>query len=186
VPLHRPEPVKQIYVDPPHPSALPEEELLKRCEITFGRHSGPGGQHRNKVETSVRIIHQPTGVEAHATERRKQSENRRSAIRRLRLKLAISVRTYGGKRWFDPSELWESRRQGKQMSINPKHSDYPALLAEALDVIVTKKFDVAGAAGILGISMSQLAKLIRHDKQAFALVNDGRTKRGLPALKGKK
>jgi hypothetical protein len=186
VPLPRIDDVKQIYVDPPHPAALPEEQLLKQCEVTFGRHSGPGGQHRNKVETSVRIVHGPTGVEAHATERRKQSENRRSAVRRLRLRLATQVRTYGSRRWFEPSELWESRRQGKQISINPKHPDYPALLAEALDVIVRKKFDVAGAAGMLGLSMSQLAKLIRHDKQAFSLVNDGRTKRGLPALKGKK
>ena len=69
------------------------------------------------------------------------------------------------------------------MSINPRHSDYPALLAEALDVVYARGCDVAGAAGVLGISMSQLARLIRHHKPAFALVNEGRTSRGLPALK---
>ncbi|MCA9295254.1 MAG: hypothetical protein KC983_02030, partial [Phycisphaerales bacterium] len=61
--------------------------------------------------------------------------------------------------------------------------DYPALLAEALDVVMAKKFDVAGSAGVLGITMSQLARLIRHDRHAFATVNEGRTQRGLPALK---
>ena len=38
-------------------------------------------------------------------------------------------------------------------------------------------------AAILGVTMSQLARLIRHDKLAFAMVNQGRTTRGLPALK---
>jgi hypothetical protein len=69
------------------------------------------------------------------------------------------------------------------MSVNPEHRDFPGLLAEALDVIIARKFDVAGAAGMLGITMSQLAKLVRHNKHAFALVNEGRVARHLPALK---
>jgi hypothetical protein len=131
----------------------------------------------------VRIVHKPSGIEASAGERRRQMENRRTAIRRLRLKLAIETRRDVGRRDVRTSSLWQSRRQGRQLSINPKHKDYPALLAEALDVIVARGYDVAGAAGALGISMSQLAKLVRHEKQAFALVNAGRDERGLPRLK---
>jgi len=178
-------PVRPPRSSPPpqHPATLPESLLLKQCEMFFGRHSGPGGQHRNKVETAVRIVHQPTGIEVSAGERRRQIENRRVAIRRLRLKLAIQTRRDIGRRDVRPSSLWASRRQGKQLSVNPSHKDYPALLAEALDVVVARGFDVAGAAGVLGISMSQLAKLIRHEKHAFALVNEGRDGRGLPKLK---
>ena len=166
-----------------HPAALDEELLLKDCQIGFGRTSGPGGQHRNKVETAVNITHIPTGVEASAGERRKQFENRVMAIKRLRLKLAIKFRTQVHWQKHKPSELWVSRRQGTQMSVNPNHQDYPALLAEAMDLVFARRYDVAGAAGVLGISMSQLAKLIRHEKHAFAMVNEGRTDRGLPALK---
>lgn len=166
-----------------HPATLPEDELLKQCEMGFGRSSGPGGQHRNRVETGVFIKHSPTGVEASATERRRQFENRVMAVKRLRLKLAINIRTAVHPQRHKPTELWESRRQGAKMSVNPHHQDYPALLAEAMDVIWARKFDVAGAAGLLGITMSQLAKLIRHEKHAFMLVNQGRTDRGLPALK---
>jgi hypothetical protein len=162
---------------------LPEDELLKQCEIWFGRSSGPGGQHRNKVETAVTITHKPTGISAFAGERRRQIENRWAAVKRLRLKLALAARSPVHRQHHQPSELWQSRRQGKQMSINPRHRDYPALLAEALDVVVARKFDVAGAAGVLGLSMSQLAKLIHHNKLAFAMVNKGRKDRGLPALK---
>jgi hypothetical protein len=167
----------------PHPARLPEKKLLEQCDVTFGRSAGPGGQHRNKVETAVLVVHRPTGIEAAAGERRRQVENRRMAVRRLRLKLAVGVRTAVDPKAYRPSELWEGRRQGRQMSINPKHADYPALLAEALDLVIARRFDVAGAAGVLGLSMSQLAKLIRHDKRAFALVNDGREQRGLPPLK---
>lgn len=166
-----------------HPAAIPEEDLLKKCEIGFGRTSGPGGQHRNKVETAVYVTHVPTGTEASASERRKQFENRVMAIKRLRVKLAVHVRTNVHPQRHKPTELWQSRRQGEKLSINPNHQDYPALLAEAMDVIWARKFDVAGAAGVLGITMSQLAKLVRHERHAFSLVNQGRTDRGLPALK---
>ncbi len=84
---------------------------------------------------------------------------------------------------YRPTELWERRRQGRQVSVNPGHADYPGLLAEALDVIVACDYDVAAAAGALGVSMSQLAKLVRHERHAFALVNEGRVWRGLRALK---
>lgn len=166
-----------------HPAALPEDELLKQCAIGFGRVRGPGGQNRNKVETAVTITHTPTGIDGFASERRKQYENRLNALKRLRLNLAVQVRTQVHPQRHQPSELWRQRRQGEKLSINPNHRDYPALLAEALDVIYARRFDVAGAAGVLGVTMSQLAKLIRHDKRAFAAVNQGRTDRGLPALK---
>ena len=170
--------------DPPHPSTLEEVDLLKQCKIDFGRVSGPGGQHRNRTDTATWIVHLPTGVETQATERRSQAQNRHEAIKRLRRKLAVRVRTVTSRDHHQQSELWSRRRQGEKMSVNPDHSDYPALLAEALDVVVARRFDVAGSAGILGITMSQLARLIRHEKHAFAMLNSGRESVGLPKLRG--
>lgn len=172
-----------LMLNPLHPAALSDEALLRQCEVGFGRSSGPGGQHRNKVETAVTILHKPTGIAAQAGERRRQIENRHAALRRLRLKLAMDLRRDVHPSRYQPSELWESRRQGDKMSVNPKHRDYPGLLAEALDVIWARGFDVAGAAGVLGVTMSQLARLVRHDRHAFAMVNEGRVIRGLPAMK---
>jgi hypothetical protein len=170
-------------VDGPHPSTIEDDELLKQCEIETGRVAGPGGQNRNKVETAVYIKHLPSGVETHATERRHQGQNKHVALFRIRLKLAVKVRTWVGRDRHDPSELWKTRRQGEKLPVNPEHTHYPALLAEALDVVVARRFDVAGAAGVLGVTMSQLARLIRHDKHAFAFVNEGREATGLPRLK---
>jgi hypothetical protein len=67
--------------------------------------------------------------------------------------------------------------------VNPEHSDFPALLAEALDVVTARRYDVAGAAGILGITMSQLTRLIRNERHAFARINEGREAIGLSRLK---
>ena len=58
-------------------------ELARQCEFEFYRASGPGGQHRNKVETAVRVRHLPTGVRAQASERRSREQNRTEALRRL-------------------------------------------------------------------------------------------------------
>ncbi len=166
-----------------HPATLSEADLRRQCRVEYGRGSGPGGQHRNKVETAARITHLPTGITAAATERRSQSQNQHAARRRLRLKLALEVRTTISRWSYAPSASWQQRRQGTKLPVNPRSHDYPGLLAEALDVVTAMGFDVGGAAGVLGVTMSQLARLIRHDKHAFALINKGRTERGLAALK---
>ena len=49
--------------------------------------SGPGGQHRNKRETAVRVRHLPSGISALAAEHRSQARNKALALRRLELKL---------------------------------------------------------------------------------------------------
>jgi len=68
------------------------DALARECEITFHRASGPGGQHRNKVETAVRVLHLPTRLIARASERRSREQNRREALRRLAEKIAARYR----------------------------------------------------------------------------------------------
>lgn len=53
------------------------------CEVQTYRGSGPGGQHRNKVETGVRIIHHPSGAVAQACEGKSQIMNKRAAWKKL-------------------------------------------------------------------------------------------------------
>jgi len=67
--------------------SLPDDVLLEECELDVFVASGPGGQHRNKTESGVRLVHKPTGVTVTATERRSQHENRSHALARLRERL---------------------------------------------------------------------------------------------------
>ena len=66
-----------------HPAAASPEQLWAECEARRLRRSGPGGQHRNKVETAVSLRHLSTGVCAEASERRSQAQNRSVALFRL-------------------------------------------------------------------------------------------------------
>lgn len=68
--------------------AQPEAALLAECDEEFFTAGGPGGQHRNKTESGVRLTHRPTAVTVSATERRSQSQNRGEALKRLRERLA--------------------------------------------------------------------------------------------------
>jgi len=166
-----------------HPATLSPEELLRQCEETRTRRGGPGGQHRNKVETAVVLLHRPTGVSAEAAERRSQEENRRMALKRLRLRLALQwlPQTATGPR--EPSPLWLSRAKAGRLAVALEHDDYPALLAEALQMLEASAFDVAAAAASLHVSTSQLLKLFRRVPAAWVQLNRLRVARGLPPLR---
>jgi len=164
-----------------HPAAISAEELLRQCETERLRRSGPGGQHRNKVETGVRVRHQPTGVGAEAFERRSQAENRWVALGRLRLQLALEIRrpVEPGQ---PPSRLWHSRCHDGRIAVSVSHEDFPALLAETLDRIAAHQGDVKAAAEALLCTPSQLVKLLKKEARSLALVNRWRREEGLGPL----
>jgi peptide chain release factor 2 len=60
-------------------------------EIDIYRASGPGGQHRNKVETAVRIRHIPSGIVVRSEGSRSQGDNKESAMAELRNRLAYAA-----------------------------------------------------------------------------------------------
>ena len=167
---------------PSHPAAIDETALLAACVIRRCRTGGPGGQHRNKTETGISITHAPTGLVGQAGERRSLRENQRMAIWRLRLSLAVEVRGYFDLRRV-PSALWRPRCRGEKLSVNPEHHDYPALLAEALDVLSALRFDASRAANLLQCTTSQLVKLIKEEPRAMGWVNRERIARGMRAMK---
>lgn len=86
-------------------------------EIEYFIASGPGGQHRNKVETGVRLVHRPTGVMVTATERRSQHANREAAFERMRARLDEIQRVEAPRVPTRPSAASRARRlSGKRLA----------------------------------------------------------------------
>ena len=163
-----------------HPARLPPDDLLRDCDETRTKRSGPGGLHRNKVETAVILSHRPTGISAEASERRSQADNRAVALFRLRLRLALVHREPPEPH---PSPLWKSRRRDGRILVSVDHDDYPALVAEALDRIVAAELDMPTAAAALGVSPSQLVRLLEKEPAALVALNRLRGAAGLKPLR---
>lgn len=174
---------------PPHPARLAIEALEQQSRFEAIRSAGPGGQHRNKVSTGVRLTHLPTGIQGMATERRSQLENKVMALSRLRLRLALDFRSLPRDAdlqpgaVYTPSSAWTMRVRNSQIRVNENHLDFPALLAEVLDRLEVHRDDLERTATDFGVSKSQLVKFLALEKAALARLNERRRERGEGALR---
>jgi hypothetical protein len=126
-------------------------------------------------------------LRAHAGERRTSAENRRVALRRLRIVLAVLVRSpvADGE---STSERWRARvaprgKRAGQITIIPEHDDFPALLSEALDMLWRHELDQKVAALRLNCTPTQLIRFVGLCAPAWSWVNAHRTQRGHAAWK---
>jgi ribosome-associated protein len=101
--------------------SLSDDALLAECRIDVFVGGGPGGQHRNKTESAVRLSHGPTGVSVTATERRSQLQNRVAAIERLRRMLVAMTHVPKARRPTRPTKGSQERRiEGKKKAARKK------------------------------------------------------------------
>lgn len=173
------------YVPAPHPSILDIDEFLKQCRLTSHRRGGPGGQHRNKVSSAVLALHEPTKTSAEANERRDQSQNRRIAIDRLRLRLALLLRTTRVAN--EPPHSLEAelrqRWQGRPLKIGESNVDRWAVMAMVLDDLHRAGGQPSLVAAQWNVSTSSLVHFVATQPAALQLVNRWRDHHHRPPLR---
>jgi protein subunit release factor B len=103
--------------------ALDDEALLAGCQVNVFIGSGPGGQHRNKTATAVRLVHPATGVSVTATERRSQAQNRSVALDRLRSALQRLTVVPKPRRPTRPSRAAKERRLQAKKHLGKRKVD---------------------------------------------------------------
>lgn len=81
-----PEELRQTYRLPGD-----DEALLSECDVSYFKSSGPGGQHKNRTMSAVRLFHRPSGMVTIGKRDRSQRKNLEAALTRLREKLARAL-----------------------------------------------------------------------------------------------
>ena len=100
----------------PHPPPYDTDEAAIRrdTEIETYNSGGPGGQHKNKTQTAVRLRHAPSGAVVTASEERSLQDNLRVAFERMRRRLERLNYVKPPRRPTRPSRGARERRlQGK-------------------------------------------------------------------------
>ncbi|MGN6110107.1 MAG: peptide chain release factor family protein [Kofleriaceae bacterium] len=163
-----------------------DDALIQQCEVDRYRASGPGGQHRNKTESAVRLRHRATGVTAIGEDSRSQLENKLHAVRRLRAAIALEVREPVALEGFAPSRRLAALVAGGTAPLGAKTrqtGEYWAAIGELLDLLVAGALEIGATAQRLGISTGALSKLLLHDDSVGRVVNDLRRARGMRPLR---
>jgi protein subunit release factor B len=109
-------------VAPPTPTSMAAEvvrpqryatdraSLERDSDVEFLIAGGPGGQHRNKAETGVRLTHRPTGIVVTAVERRSQHANREAAFERIAERIQQRQRVQRPRKATRPTVASRTRR----------------------------------------------------------------------------
>jgi hypothetical protein len=165
--------------------AMTDGDLLRDCEVDTYRASGPGGQKRNKTSSAVRLRHRPSGLAAAATESRSQHENRARAVRRLRARIALELRSpvdLAG--WRAPAPLASLLAAGPRRSERARReTTYWAGVQALLDAFVACGCEVAETGRLLGLGTAAVARFLVEDQDLCEVVNRLRRERDLRPLR---
>jgi len=150
---------------------LENRELLELCKVEAFIGSGPGGQHRNKNYTAVRLIFKLCDqIYAEDATNRSQKQNIDAALQKLRLKIAC---------------MW--RKKAPELAgychLNSENSLYALEVAKLIDMLADCKLDHKCAALRLNISASKLLKEIARIPELYLEFQQERARLNLNELK---
>ena len=149
---------------------LSDEELVSLCSVDPYKSTGNGGQKKNKTSSAIRMTLKDSSISVTESGDRQQSVNKKRAIRKMRMAIAMELR--------DEAKKWEG-----QLDMNAKNSQYPAFLACLIDNLVEKNWQVSDVAKLFDISTGRFIKILAKDDNLWQYVNQQRQRNNLKPLK---
>jgi protein subunit release factor B len=151
--------------------SLDDRQLLELCRVEAFTGSWPGGQHRNRNYTAVRIIFKAfPEFSAEDSVNRSQKQNIASALQKLRIKMAVLWRK-------EAPELYNYTH------LNTSNILYALELARLLDMVKSCDLDHKEAALRLNLSNSKLLKELYRLPEVWQQFQAARAEFGLMELK---
>ena len=120
-----------------------------------------------------------SGITASSDDTRSQHHNRRRALRRLRLRIALTLRRDVSLADEPPPCL----RDLVQGALSPRSAEYLQAVAALLDVFVAAGCSVRDTAQRLGLSSGGLSRRLLADEHLARTVNALRADRGMRLLR---
>jgi hypothetical protein len=156
-----------------------DETLLGDCEVHAHRASGPGGQHRNKTSSAIRLVHTPTGVTANSADSRSQHSNKRLALKRLRMNLALQLRQPPPDS-IPPvvGDCLHGVGKHRRLEVGRKDHRFWAVAAFLLDLLDARQGRLGEASDAIGISTGNLTRLLKSDRHLLSAVQSIRRNHG--------
>lgn len=160
---------------------LADEDLLKLCNQESYSGSGPGGQHRNRHKTAQRLTLKQTQISGESCEAREGGLNKKKALFKLRLNLAIYLAQQE-----ELIEIPTRITKRKVTKISLENSDYPMFLSWLWQNLLKTDGHVPTVAKMIEWSTSSLMKQIFKDTHLWQELNHLREKAGLNRFKAPK
>ena len=143
-----------------------DQDLLKSCQLTSLRGSGKGGQKRNKTSNAIRIKF--FSFSAFSEKHRSQQANIKSALRKLKLELALDKKNkLTRKVWGNIPEQFNQLLSESIIRINSRNKDYAFFVGFFRDLVWQFSGDSKEIAKFLKVSRSQVHK---WDKQNYNIL----------------
>lgn len=171
---------------------LSDAELLAQCRFDRFRVSGSGGQHRNRRDTAVRLVHTPSGIATQAFEHRSQARNRAVALARLRRAIALELRRpiVLDALYHPPPALQrilprsaKTERFAGHQRIGPRHQEFWNGAQYLLDLFDAHRAGLADTAAAVNCSTNQLVRLLACDPHLLRKANILRAAHSLPPIR---
>ncbi|MAJ91514.1 MAG: hypothetical protein CMF40_04925 [Legionellales bacterium] len=168
---------------------LSEKELLQQCIIGNFLSSKPGGQHRDKKASSVRISLFDGDIAVTSSRSRSLQANQKDALNKLKIGIVCKYRSdFSLKRCialFQLEKYFNDKLlvRNSKINLSSNNPNYLIVAGIILDILFMHSWQIQSTSKKLGVSSSHLVNFFSKEKKLLIFINAEREKLGMRSLK---